>query len=265
MTFELSRPLSEQHTADRVTVVHFAGSRVVLDAETFQGIHDQLVAITEEPGDTHFLLDFGNVEYISSRAIGALLALHRTLLAAGSHLSLGNVRPEVHDLFAVCRLEEFLDLRPGEPEAASVPEAERRFPVASVLVVDDDVAVRHVLHVGLRSRGFQVWSVGHGLQAVELYRRCRDQIDLVLLDVLMPGMDGPQTLAALQEICPDVRCCFMSGNSKGYTEEALLRLGAMRVLHKPFAFAEVFELVSRSAGRRSGRVDRWIELPVLRR
>jgi DNA-binding NtrC family response regulator len=76
----------------------------------------------------------------------------------------------------------------------------------------------------------------------------------------MPGMDGPQTLTALQKLCPTVRCCFMTGNLRGYTEETLLLLGAIRVFRKPFAFTEVSDMLNQLASRSPRcRQDRWIE------
>jgi CheY-like chemotaxis protein len=124
---------------------------------------------------------------------------------------------------------------------------------AGVLIADDEEAVRSVLETWLRRGGFEVWSASHGGQAVELYRRHRDVIAAVLLDVRMPGMDGPNTLVTLQKICPSVPCCFMTGDSNGYTEEALLMLGAVRVFQKPFAFAEVIEVLHQLVSRRPRR------------
>ena len=64
-----------------------------------------------------------------------------------------------------------------------------------------------------------------------------------MLDVLMPGLDGPRTLAALQELNPQIRCCFMSGDLGSYTEDRLQSLGAVAVLQKPFRLAEVAEVL----------------------
>ena len=108
-----------------------------------------------------------------------------------------------------------------------------------ILVADDEWAVRAVLGVALRGKGFALWLASDGHEALDLYRRCRETIDVVLLDVCMPGWDGPQTLAALREVNPQVRCCFMSGDLGRYTEQGLRDLGAAAVLQKPFRVAEI--------------------------
>src|SRR4051812_15644145 len=86
-----------------------------------------------------------------------------------------------------------------------------RSPVAkpTVLVVDDDPWVGMMLEAVLQGQGCQVRLASGGQEALEVYRRHREAIDLVLLDVVMPGMGGCQTLAALRDINPGVRCCFM--------------------------------------------------------
>jgi CheY-like chemotaxis protein len=78
-----------------------------------------------------------------------------------------------------------------------------------------------------------------GDDALDLYRRHRSQIDVVLLDVQMPGLDGPHTLEALQRFNPDVVACFMTENPGIYTEEDLLERGAACVFNKPCRPAEV--------------------------
>jgi CheY-like chemotaxis protein len=108
-----------------------------------------------------------------------------------------------------------------------------------ILVVDDEEAVRNVLGSGLRQSGFAVWLAANGPEALDLYWRHREGIDLVLLDVRMHGLDGPRTLAALKELNPRIRCCFMSGDLGNNTEEKLYNLGAAAVLSKPFRLAEV--------------------------
>jgi anti-anti-sigma factor len=263
MLSQLLSPYVEEATAEEVTVVHFNGDKVSLDEATSHDIRDQLVALAEEPNPEQLLLDFGNVEYISSQALGLLVHLHRERLAAGRRLAILNLRPQVQEVFAVTRLDTLLDLRPAQPETEPTLEWGRSDAAAGVLVVDDEEAVRAVLVVWLHRAGFQVWSAAHGVEAIELFRRHRDAIAVVLLDVLMPGLDGPQTLLAIQRIAPSVRSCFMTGNPDTYTEEALLRLGAARIFQKPFAFPEVLDTLRQLASPESRRRrDRWIEIPV---
>jgi two-component system OmpR family response regulator len=113
-------------------------------------------------------------------------------------------------------------------------------PKPEVLVVEDEPAVRQCLAVVLRHYGFAVREAGSGERAVEVYERHRDTIAVVLLDVQMPGLDGPQTFALLRDINPAVRAVFMSGNTGVYSAEELLALGACHVLGKPFRSLDEF-------------------------
>ena len=102
-----------------------------------------------------------------------------------------------------------------------------------VLVVDDDADVRRVVCLLLRSHGLAAREAAGGAEAVALYREHHGSIGVVLLDVMMPGLDGPGTLALLREIDPAVRCCFQTGGSGGYSADELLALGALKVFPKP--------------------------------
>ena len=113
---------------------------------------------------------------------------------------------------------------------------------SEILVVEDDAGVRQFMSVALRQYSFNARLAGSGAEAVELYRRYHDAIDLVLLDVQMSPLDGPQTLSALREIDPQFRAVFMSGHTGRYTTQELMGLGAACVIQKPFAgLAQVME------------------------
>jgi anti-anti-sigma factor len=262
MAPQLERPPMKQGPSGDVTVVHFTGCKVSLDEEALDRIHDQLLALADEPSESDLLLDFGNVDYLSSTALGTLVSLHRKLLSGGRHMTVGNLSPQVHEVFAATRLDKFLDLRLAGQEGGPAAQDGPLGSPPGVLVVDDETAVLCVLAARLRIEGYEVWLAGQGRQAIELYQRHREAIAVVLLDVLMPGLDGPRTLTALQKLCPAVRCCFMAGNPTPYTEEALLQTGAVRVFRKPFAFTEVIDTLDRLAGRSPRRrQDRWIDTP----
>jgi CheY-like chemotaxis protein len=109
----------------------------------------------------------------------------------------------------------------------------------SVLVVDDEAAVRGALQAALQAYGFAVWTAANGAEALDVYARHRGAIGAVLLDVRMPGLDGPQTLAGLRRLDPQVRCCFMSGDPGRYGTDELLGRGARHVFAKPLRLEEV--------------------------
>ena len=103
-----------------------------------------------------------------------------------------------------------------------------------VLVVDDEHLVRIMVQLGLERNGFNVWLAPNGPEAIDLYRAHKEDIDVVLLDVCMPGLDGPATLDALRKRNPEVRACFMSGDTGSYEPDELVQRGAARVIAKPF-------------------------------
>src|SRR5689334_10356970 len=104
----------------------------------------------------------------------------------------------------------------------------------SVLVVDDESSVLRVLEVTLQRQGLRVYTARGGREALAVFEKHRDEIGVVLLDVQMRGMDGPQTLAALRELDPEVRCCFMSGYAAGHSVEELRTMAVAFVFEKPF-------------------------------
>jgi DNA-binding response OmpR family regulator len=158
-------------------------------------------------------------------------------------------------------LETLLGLKPTEATASlSCIGGHRVSP--GVLVVDDTLNVRSLLEVILWREGFKVFSAAHGHQAIEEFKQHQHEIVVVLLDVQMPDVDGPTTLAALQRIDSDVRCCFMTANPHPYTEEQLLRQGAWRVFRKPLALTELLRALRQLARQSSpNKVHRRTEIP----
>ena len=125
-----------------------------------------------------------------------------------------------------------------------------------VLVVDDEDALRMILTRELRRRGFDVYSTGSGAEAVEMYCCSATRIDVVLMDVNMPGMSGPDTLDAIRAVDPLVRCCFMTADDRPGRHAALLARGAAAVFGKPFASVmELSETLKQIAGETFGESD----------
>jgi DNA-binding NtrC family response regulator len=122
-----------------------------------------------------------------------------------------------------------------------------------ILIVDDDPVLLALLNTALRKSGFAVWLAGSGAEAIDIYQRQRTRINVVLLDVRMPGLDGPRTLAELQRLDPSVACCFMSGYTADYSLAELLSRGAMHFFDKPFRMNEVVRVLGCVAEQRGER------------
>jgi CheY-like chemotaxis protein len=121
-----------------------------------------------------------------------------------------------------------------------------------VLVVDDEPDIRDVLQCALPRKGFAVWVAADGEEALDVYRGCFETIDVALLDVLMPRLDGPATLTALRQLRPELPCCFMTGYLGDYTAEDLRRKGARALLTKPFCLPEVVQVLRTLSGNGDG-------------
>ena len=102
-----------------------------------------------------------------------------------------------------------------------------------VLVVDDEADVRELAAIMLRRLGFSVYTAADGQQAIEAFRRHAREIELVLLDLTMPGMGGEEACREIQRIEPDQRIVLMSGYSEEFA--ASRGVGGMAgFLQKPF-------------------------------
>jgi PAS domain S-box-containing protein len=133
---------------------------------------------------------------------------------------------------------------PGEPARVEVrPERP-----ATILVVEDEDAVRSLVVGALRSRGFRVLEAPDGAAALEIVERDEIPIDLLLADVVMPGMRGTELARLAVERRPGLRVAFMTG----YAADALDRGSPMAgqvVLAKPFTAEALSAGVRRALGR----------------
>ncbi|MEO7319161.1 MAG: response regulator, partial [Chthoniobacteraceae bacterium] len=133
--------------------------------------------------------------------------------------------------FTVCMPALPQAAKQQKPEDALRPEGRQEL----VLLIDDEASVRLVVKQTLESFQYRVITAPDGATAVSLYQERRNEISLVLTDMMMPGMDGADTIAALKLINPDVRVVAASGLM---TDERMLRAssaGAVAFLRKPFS------------------------------
>ena len=112
----------------------------------------------------------------------------------------------------------------------------------TVLLVEDDLEVRRRAGTLLKRSGYHVLDAGSGAEALVLAGEHAGMIDLLLSDVVMPGMSGPQLADAMRVRQPSIKVLLMSGYIDGAVADAA-SVGAANVLHKPFRRAELLTRV----------------------
>ncbi len=137
--------------------------------------------------------------------------------------------------------------------AASTPTSEGRGDLdeggnETILLVEDEDQVREVARDCLRQAGYTVLEVKNGKEAIALLARAQAPVDLLLTDVIMPGMNGRVVAELAQSIQPGLRVLYMSG----YTDDAILRHGVLEAgvafLEKPFMPATLRRKVREALG-----------------
>jgi PAS domain S-box-containing protein len=109
----------------------------------------------------------------------------------------------------------------------------------TVLLVDDEEGIRKLGKQLLERLGFGVLTAQDGQEAVEVYRRNRDRIRFVLMDLTMPRMDGEETFDALRAMNPDVRVVLTSGYSETDLLSRFTERGVSAFVHKPYSFRDL--------------------------
>ncbi len=109
----------------------------------------------------------------------------------------------------------------------------------TILVVEDEPSGRNLLAAALKRSGYQFVLCGDGQEAVEHFREQADAIDLVLMDLNMPRMNGNEAFEIMHEIDPKVRVIIMTGFREAEYIQALLQRGVRSILYKPFRLAEL--------------------------
>ena len=114
---------------------------------------------------------------------------------------------------------------------------------ATILVVDDEVSLRQLLVRQLRSEGYNVVEAGYGLEALAVARSSSEPIDLVLSDIVMPGMIGTELAQRLLAEHPGIRVVLMSAHTLDPLVDPSGRPGNVPVLAKPFEGQKMLALV----------------------
>lgn len=119
----------------------------------------------------------------------------------------------------------------------------------TVLLVDDERAVRGIASDILGKLNYDVLPVGSGREAIKLYRENKEEIVLVILDIVMPELGGSEVFQELRQINPEVKVLLCSGYSIQGEADRLLSLGADGFIQKPFSLNSLEESIGDILGR----------------
>ena len=126
--------------------------------------------------------------------------------------------------------------------------------MARVLIIDDDVTLRQALTKHLERAGHDVRQAARGDEGIRAYQR--RAADVVIVDILMPGQGGLQTIDQLRRAAPAVKIVAMSGATRAGSLDVAgpaTALGADHFLSKPFEAAELVTLVATLLGPTEGQ------------
>ena len=141
----------------------------------------------------------------------------------------------------------------------------------TILVVDDNESVLTTVVKILRAEGFHVFSAGDGVAALRLAGETKQPIDLLLSDVEMPGMSGPDLGEAMKKERPDIHVMLMSGGANG---NLLVLNYGWAYIQKPFVRVKLIQMImavlhspnrSQAGGQEfdsrkdHGKAEKWYE------
>jgi signal transduction histidine kinase/FixJ family two-component response regulator len=109
----------------------------------------------------------------------------------------------------------------------------------TILLVDDEEMVLNVAVEMLKRLGYKILTAQSGQEALEIFKRHKEAIDLIVLDMIMPGMSGSETYNLLKNILPDIKVLLSSGYSISGEATEILNRGCQGFIQKPFDIKQV--------------------------
>ncbi|HEX5083504.1 MAG TPA: ATP-binding protein, partial [Blastocatellia bacterium] len=132
-------------------------------------------------------------------------------------------------------------------QAAQARPARRDLPVGNgelILVIDDENAIREVARETLNAFGYRAMIAGDGAEAMAVFASHRDDVKVVITDMMMPYMDGPATIRALRRLDPKVKIIATSGLKAEDKMADAAQLGVKTFLPKPYTAEKLLKIVA---------------------
>ncbi|MBG1241300.1 hybrid sensor histidine kinase/response regulator [Nostoc sp. NZL] len=108
-----------------------------------------------------------------------------------------------------------------------------------ILVVDDEDSIREVTQTWLEKNAYKVLLASDGIEAIALYTKHQQEISVVLVDMMMPSMDGPTTINVLKKINPDIKIIGVSGLASNHEMIRILGNNVKLLLSKPYTSSDL--------------------------
>lgn len=114
-----------------------------------------------------------------------------------------------------------------------------------VLVVDDEPDILRLNRYILESKDFSVLEAGNGQEAVNLFERNADDLELVVLDLTMPVMDGMDTFEHIKKIKPDIKVLLVTGYDDMWDLDSIIEQENIEILKKPYQIDDFMNIIGK--------------------
>ncbi|MDC7221187.1 MAG: PAS domain S-box protein [Spirochaetales bacterium] len=138
----------------------------------------------------------------------------------------------------------YFPLQTGEQSLTTEGEEQEVIGTGHILVVDDDLAMRITAREILRDLGYRVDVAEDGKEGLEFYRKNNKDLDLIVLDMIMPNLNGKECFLAMKEINPSVKAVMTSGYVSDEDLNLLKKEGLAGFCRKPYTIAQLSRVVS---------------------
>lgn len=140
---------------------------------------------------------------------------------------------------------EFTIVLPVSEEKEATPVKHEEFVKGEgcILVIDDELVVRTTVRMMLENIGYEVLEAQNGQEGVLIYKKNKEKIDLVLLDMLMPVMDGTECFFELKKINSEVRVIISSGFTRDADLTGLKKAGLTDLIRKPYNLQKLSKVI----------------------
>ncbi|MEO1431802.1 MAG: response regulator [Cyanobacteria bacterium J06633_8] len=171
---------------------------------------------------------------------GTGLGLSTVLGIVKSHNGFINVQSDIN------KGSNFQVYLPAQEIKEIQEETENNFPLGEgelILVVDDEDSIRDITKKSLESYNYKAITASDGIEAIALYAEHRNEISIVLTDIIMPIMDGLTTIRTLQKINPQVKIIAVSGLISNDKVNAITEVGIKAFLSKPYTAKQLLQTI----------------------